>query len=506
MGRYERFFNQIAQDLDLTDTEDETIKGSYEAVGNFLSNSIRLKDYSPSVFPQGSFRLGTVVKPLKKGNYDIDLVCELKSSNLTAKEVKRIVGNTFKESGRYSNLLEEGGRCWTLNYEANPPYHIDILPGVSLPNGRVKATNYVNSEYKWLYTNPKGFANWFLSLKRQTLNERFNDSVEPVKDFYGKSVLQRAVQLIKRHRDVYFKDNPDEGPASVIITALTGLSYNNEATIEDIFKNGPIQWISHIGFKDGGLSIKIPSLPDDDYADKWNEKGNTPIFKFLEWHRKLIFDLDELFRASNYNEFLKKAKEMFYEGSVDKVSNNNVKIMDSLKESFSQKHLPVSSNYYHPLFRHAKVLPEGVDYVPSKFINVKIICRVYEDEESAKLFGDNYVWQFNNYSPILKKGQHLAFKAIIHNEDKIGYHVKWQVTNTGEEARLAEGNGLQLRGEFIDVDERDRTEYMHIESTSYSGTHFIQFFVFRTMKFNGKLKENCVKRSNLVTVNIGASE
>ena len=47
-------------------------------------------------------------------------------------------------------------------------------------------------------------------------------------------------------------------PASVIITALTGLSYNNESTIEDILKNGPIQWISHIGYKDKRLSIKIP--------------------------------------------------------------------------------------------------------------------------------------------------------------------------------------------------------------------------------------------------------
>lgn len=505
MGRYESFFNQIAQDLDLTDTEYNTIVGSYEDVGNFLTNSNELKKYNPEVFPQGSVRLGTVVKPLKKDDYDVDLVCELNASYLSAKDVKNNVGNVLKNSRYYRQLEEEHGRCWTLDYDANPPYHLDILPGVSLPNDRIKATNYIDNEYKWLYTNPKGFAKWFLSLKKSTVNERFNDGVEPIKEYAGKTVLQRAVQIIKRHRDVYFKDNPDDGPASVIITALTGLSYNSESTIEDILKNGPIQWISHIGYKGDKLSIKIPSLPDDDYADKWNEEGDKPVKNFLEWHQQLILDLDNLFKESNYNRFMDLSKKMFTDSSVDKITNNNVRITDSLRESFNTYYPMIIQEKVHPLFKHAKLLPQGAKYFPTPTVSVKIVCRVYKDEESAEEFSNDYEEEFFDFSPILRKGKHLAFKAIIRTTDKIGYHIKWQVTNTGKEALLAKEGG-QLRGNFISEEKSSMGEYIHTESAMYSGTHFIQCFVFRYKNINGTCSENCVSRSKLVTVNIGATE
>lgn len=395
MGRYEKFFNQIAQDLDLTDTEYNTIVGSYEAVGNFLTNSNELKKYNPEVFPQGSVRLGTVVKPLKKDDYDVDLVCELNASYLPAKDVKNNVGNVLKNSRYYKQLEEEHGRCWTLDYDANPPYHLDILPGVSLPNDRIKATNYIDNEYKWLYTNPKGFAKWFLSLKKPTVNERFNDSVEPIKEYAGKTVLQRAVQIIKRHRDVYFKDNPDDGPASVIITALTGLSYNSESTIEDILKNGPIQWISHIGYKGDKLSIKIPSLPDDDYADKWSEEGDKPVKNFLEWHQQLIYDLDNMFKESKCfsPEYLEKIicmygskqMEFIYLNScyskkfVKKILVNNCKnyILYHLGyegENNDRQAIKFSEKFYTNLAVHNQTIDHTFNDVYNNFPNVMVSC------------------------------------------------------------------------------------------------------------------------------------
>ena len=53
MSKYERFFNEIASQLNLTQTEEDTIINSYEAVGGFLSESRYLAYYSPHVFPQG---------------------------------------------------------------------------------------------------------------------------------------------------------------------------------------------------------------------------------------------------------------------------------------------------------------------------------------------------------------------------------------------------------------------------------------------------------------------
>ncbi|MGM9809180.1 MAG: hypothetical protein ACI31I_05610, partial [Bacilli bacterium] len=330
-------------------------------------------------------------------------------------------------------------------------------------------------------------------------------NVEPIIEYSGKSVIQRAVQLIKRHRDVYFKDNPEKGPASVIITALTGLSYNNESTIEEILKHGPIQWISQIEIKDSKLSIKIPSLPDDDYADKWNEEGEEPVKNFLRWHHKLIEDLDNLFKECNYYNFIKISKKMFTESSIDKVINKNPKIMELLNKSFKSDYSSEVISCNHPLFKHAQSFPKGVGYLPTSTLKVRILCRVYNNEIDANQFSDRFEDEFEEFSPILKKGKHLAFKAIIHTFDYEEYYVKWQVTNTGKEAMHTE-NGPQLRGEFIAEERCTLKEYVHTEITSYSGTHFVQFFIFRKKIINGKYKENCILKSNIITINIGVKK
>ena len=125
---------ELAKNLDITDTEDAAIRESYNAVGEFLAKEGTLLDkYEVEIFPQGSFNLGTIIRPVKEGDdLDIDLVCELKSKepNWTQYDVKQQVGNRLKESKRYKNLLdEEGRRCWTLLYRDDAPtttqkYHI----------------------------------------------------------------------------------------------------------------------------------------------------------------------------------------------------------------------------------------------------------------------------------------------------------------------------------------------------------------------------------------------
>src|SRR5688572_10468889 len=65
--------------LDIPDHvyEDATVK--YEDVADWLTEEgSSLAAHAPDVFPQGSFRLGTVVRPISdEDQYDIDLICVL---------------------------------------------------------------------------------------------------------------------------------------------------------------------------------------------------------------------------------------------------------------------------------------------------------------------------------------------------------------------------------------------------------------------------------------------
>lgn len=497
MSKFESFFNEIASQLDLTKTEEETVIGSYEAVGNFLNESKYLAYYCPHVFPQGSMKIGTTVKPLKKDDYDIDLVCELTKNyyDLSPREVKHLVGVSLRFGKYASQLDEERGRCWTLKYSASPPYHLDILPAVTSNNERVNATrkdDYDN--YSWLPTNPKGFANWFLNLykRKYTLDEE--RGVEKVNIYGTRNPLQRAVQLIKRHRDVYFQNRKEDGPASIIITTLTGLSYKGETTIEDILKHGPLTWVNHIKIKNGKYVIKVPNLPDDNYADKWNEEDKNAANLFFEWHAKLILDLDKLFAQSNFQSFIKVAKEMFLTSTVDKVINENIVVRDSLVNSFN-KDLPIALEDTHPLFKHAlSINSDNHKYVPRENARIKIRGSAYKTVEDREK-SINPLCEFDGYSPLLIKGLYLKFKADIFHGPNHRY-LRWQVTNTGQEASGSGAYGLRGKFEFSEAS----VQWTKYEFTSYTGTHFVQAFLI------DKDSGNCVAKSNILTINIGGNE
>ena len=498
MSKYEQFFEKIAESLDLNETEENTITTSYTAVGEYLAESMFLKEYSPKIFPQGSVRLGTVVKPLSKDDYDIDLVCELENGEgLLPQQVKSLVGLALKD-GKYSKQLEEHGRCWTLNYSANPPYHLDILPGIGIVNDRVKATvKSANGQYSWLYTNPRGFAKWFLSIPSHRLLYEDSRSVEKVSKFNVKTPLQRAVQLIKRHRDVCFRNHPEDGPASIVITTLCGLSFNGERTIEDILRNGPIKWLTYIKIKNGKYSIKVPQLPDDDYADKWNGEDEYAAERFFKWHRKLLLDLDALFRQRTIDDFLNISNFLFTESTVAKISQTNVRMMDSLRESFEREgNLPALLDDFHPLFVHARSVFKLYPFVPKKGLSIVIRAQVFNSyEEARKSENEISHLSFNESSLLLPKGKWIRFTASIKNPGHVNSYVLFQITNIGEEAQNDKEG--ELRGElYPPEDGYQRTRFEH---TAYTGTHFVQAFVIEKILNNSY----CVAKSNILTVNVG---
>ena len=157
----EEILQELAQNLDITESEDEDIRKSYEAVGTWLSDeSSPLKDYDVEIRPQGSYNLGTTIRPITKdGDIDIDLVCELKGKqpHWTQKDVKNAVGDRIKAHGTYQQMLDkEGRRCWTILYRSNQNhgrYHMDILPSVTNKEYgeqvRRMFSENINENYDW---------------------------------------------------------------------------------------------------------------------------------------------------------------------------------------------------------------------------------------------------------------------------------------------------------------------------------------------------------------------
>jgi len=138
--QYSEFLLQYAEGLDIPPSKYQQAVQRYEAVGKWLSNESYddCDGIEPIIYPQGSFRLGTVIRPMKnskEGDYDIDLVCELpiKKSSTQPEKIKKLVGDRLKEHGTYQSMLDkEGRRCWTINYaeEDDIGFHLDVLPSI----------------------------------------------------------------------------------------------------------------------------------------------------------------------------------------------------------------------------------------------------------------------------------------------------------------------------------------------------------------------------------------
>ena len=95
----------------------EAAERSYKAIGTWLCRDAScVLRADPKIYIQGSFRLGTAIRPISDSeDYDVDLVCELSLSKteLTQVRLKALLGGELKAYAEAHQMdePEEGRRC-----------------------------------------------------------------------------------------------------------------------------------------------------------------------------------------------------------------------------------------------------------------------------------------------------------------------------------------------------------------------------------------------------------
>lgn len=335
----------IAMALDIPPSLFERAKGRYDAIGTWLNrDDSSLAGLVPTISPQGSMLLGTVIRPLTdQEEFDVDLVCLLSTSKseCTQKRLKQAVGlevNLFAESQHMANSPEEGRRCWTLVYADGAQFHMDILPAipdaqdyrrmlsarghepiaanVAMTKNAIAITDKLHPQYAfyctdWLQSNPKGYAAWFRDRMKLQLADRkrayaeregIMSSLDEIPDYKVKTPLQRAVQLLKRHRDGMFADDPEHKPISIIITTLAARAYDEEDTIAGALLSILKEMDTYIKYVNGDAWVENPVNPTENFADKWSEepiKGEN----FQRWLSQARRDFALYLRDSRFDSF-----------------------------------------------------------------------------------------------------------------------------------------------------------------------------------------------------------
>jgi len=297
---------QFAEDLDISESKYLEAEKRYKGVGDWLEkDDSPLYQYAPEIYPQGSISLGTVIKPItNKDEYDVDLVCflaKLREEATSQVELKKMVGDRLKASDIYIKLLDkEGNRCWTLNY-ANE-FHMDILPAISDDVLRAQgglladavlitdAQKIANRDVEWPKSNPKGYVKWFKSRHeatfvavRNSLAQIEKANVNEIPEYRVKTPLQRAVQILKRHRDIYCaRKRSTCKPISIIITTLAASLYRGQNNIYTAIYDILLGINESTIKKAGVFYIPNPANPNENFAEKWNSDPSWPK-EFFEW-------------------------------------------------------------------------------------------------------------------------------------------------------------------------------------------------------------------------------
>ena len=306
---------KTASVLDIPDHVYEDAVLKYEAVGAWLAaEDSELREFSPEIYPQGSFRLGTVVHPLTNYDYDIDLVCLLDRTKeqITQKALKNMIGDRLKKHTELKQIASAGCRCWLLDYprESNMPgFHMDVLPAI--PNTERRPTGILLTDTtlgQWQKSNPKTYGEWFfermrmiLMEKRAALAKEAKLSVEDVPEWQIKTPLQISIQLLKRHRDIHFKTAPDNRPVSIILTTLAALAYRNQPNVYDALLDIARDMTKHIERRNDKWWVANPVEPDENFADRWNQHPERRA-NFMRWLEKVQLDFSQLIQKQRLEE------------------------------------------------------------------------------------------------------------------------------------------------------------------------------------------------------------
>jgi hypothetical protein len=459
---YSSLLFAISEELDIPDQLHEEATLRYEEVGTWLATEdSSLSQYSPDIYPQGSFRSGTVVRPIDpECDYDIYLVCvlEKEKTSTTQSELKAMVGHRLRENGDYARRLSPSRRAWNLNFPKQ--FHMDVLP--CIPNEEMDPNGILLTDTdlrNWQKSNPIDYSDWFYDSMKTQINE-FKESlakslslnVEEVPDWQVKTPLQRATQILKRHRDMRFIDDAENRPISIILTTLAARAYKGEGDVFDSLLRIVTDMPNYIECRSGRWWVQNPVEPDENFADKWNEKTERRD-AFLQWLRSVRDDLTIAASQFSIDSAAHALKPMLESRTVDQARGRLLKL------SQSQTTFP------------GKPVVPGIIQAPHSQAPYWPVRQLYKASVGGSLHYQKNGRRISELA-MRKVAKNIWIKFTVETNAPRPYSVYWKVVNTGAEADAKN----QLRGNIFEGSPGTNVQW---ETTAYSGTHWVEAYIIK---------------------------
>lgn len=437
-------FDTFVEKIVLGQPQVDKIERAVDTLKKYLGDAYKLP--AENMFIQGSYSNGTAVRPppTDGGEYDVDLVILSGSAAMTADQALDDLEKVLSNNGNYATRLKPKKPCVRIEYAEDDigKFHIDVVPARIAVDQSVSPIEVPRREAGWLPSAPREYTEWCKSLddnfgRTVQMFKRWRDENQTVRKAIKSIVLQVLVA------NALFEDDSD-----MVRISMTLQNMQNHL---NAFPASPPQ-------------VPNPVLPSENLAARWE---NTA---YLDFKTKLA---------------------EFYEASMAALNSNSEgeaseKMREQLGSDFPDTTAP-------PLslgdWSHAKTAEsEWIMQLDSGY-HVSISASVWRSDSARSPFMLNY----NSNGMPLKASWKIKYAASVHGPSDA--EVRWEVVNTGAHAEFANGlrgdtffQGKRLDGSVI------ANEPINWESTSYTGTHWIEAFLVR-----GGI---CLARSGRFLVNV----
>ena len=290
----------LRDDVNINQSRLDRLHTAVRAVSGYLEDN--LKGYQKTE-PQGSFALGTIIKPVRENDeFDADIQIVMNPNpSWKPKDYIKAVYDTLKKNKNYSDKLKLKTRCVTIDYAGD--FHLDVVPRVT-SKGRHYVCN--RQENKFESTDGNGYRNWF--------NER---------NHITGGNLKRVVRLLK-----YLRDHKNNYTAkSILLTTLAGKMIRKSdkdteqvRTVADTLVTVLTRMDAYLQKNPTMPDIKNPVLPSETFNRHWDQKKYS---NFRDMVRSHTLRAKRAMAESSSKKAIKIWQELFGDGFGKGSPNNN---------------------------------------------------------------------------------------------------------------------------------------------------------------------------------------
>ena len=289
--KHAEFFRTFLNDeVNLNPSRLKRLDGHVDAVRKFLSQNL---DGYERIEPQGSYALGTIIKPVRDGQeYDADvLVYMTYESDMASVDYIDALYKCLRSNATYADKAHRRTRCVELDYAGD--CHLDNVPCIAVAGNGQRICNNKTNQFE--PTDGTGYRDWYNAQSAITGGN-----------------LKRVTRLLK-----YLRDHKGNfAVKSVLLTTLIGNTVYGESdpgdfrTTPDALKTVSNRLNDFLQLNPSMPAIENPVLPGEDFTRHWTPANYANFRRLFGVYNAKV---NAAFDAVEHDESIDKWRELFGE-------------------------------------------------------------------------------------------------------------------------------------------------------------------------------------------------